>query len=193
MKPGRFSSTVAFTALLMLSGMAQAHPAAQHVGGLAAGMAHPLFGWDHLAALLAIGAWTGQTQRQLFARLAGAFLVALVAGSLSGMFLVVPVDGGIIASLGVLGLLLALAARPSPAWALAAVVVFGTVHGLAHGADMPATAAGLLYIIGLSITSLGLMATGLFAALRMEAMAWPALRTGGALLAAGSIAMPLVI
>ena len=38
--------------------LAQAHPG--HGGGLANGFTHPLFGWDHLIVMLAVGIWAAQ-------------------------------------------------------------------------------------------------------------------------------------
>ena len=48
------------TALLLLlaSGTALAHPG--HDGGLAAGLAHPFTGLDHLLAMVAVGLWAAQ-------------------------------------------------------------------------------------------------------------------------------------
>ncbi|MGL6252973.1 MAG: HupE/UreJ family protein, partial [Billgrantia desiderata] len=42
--------------LLLLAGLAVAHPGHDHVhgGGFAAGLAHPLLGLDHLLAMLAV-------------------------------------------------------------------------------------------------------------------------------------------
>jgi urease accessory protein len=175
--------------LLLLPGVASAHPLAQHIGGLLAGMVHPLTGWDHLAALLALGVWTGQMHRDSFWKLSGAFLVALVAGCMLGMGSGIPVQGGIIASLAAVGLLVALAARPPLPWGLAAVVFFGAIHGLAHGAGMPDSTASLSFITGLSITSITLQVLVAIITRQSGHVSSLLLRLSGGLLAAGCVAL----
>jgi urease accessory protein len=190
MKPAKslpLASLVGF--LLLLPGSANAHPLAQHISGFFAGMIHPLTGWDHLAALLALGIWIGQMHRDCFWKLSGALLVALVAGCMLGMGTGVAVEGGIIASLATLGLLVALAARPSLPWGLAAVMLFGAIHGLAHGAEMPGSAASLAFITGMSITSITLQVLAAFAARQSGHVSSLLLRLSGGLLAAGCVGL----
>ena len=47
----------AAAALSLLAAPALAHTGAGAGSGFAAGFAHPLFGLDHLLAMLAVGAW----------------------------------------------------------------------------------------------------------------------------------------
>jgi urease accessory protein len=55
------------------------------------------------------------------------------------------VEQGIAASVLVLGLLIAAAVRLPVVASMALVGVFAIFHGFAHGAEMPATAGGLIY------------------------------------------------
>lgn len=191
MKTAKLSLTLGFGGLLMLlSGAAQAHPLSQHIGGLAAGIIHPLTGWDHLAAMLAIGIWIGQTRRMAFTRLSAACLGALVAGGVLGMNLTVSVEGGLIASLFALGLLIALAARPAPVWAAVAVAVFGGIHGFAHGAEMSVSMASVAYIGGLATTSFGLQVLGLgIVRFAERTSSWSLLRLSGGVLAIACVGL----
>lgn len=67
--------------LLLLAGLAVAHPGHDHVhgGGFAAGLAHPLLGLDHLLAMLAVGLWSLRQSR--------AFSLAAPALAAGGMLL----------------------------------------------------------------------------------------------------------
>ena len=48
-------------ALFLTPAVAFAHPGHDHAG-LLAGLAHPVFGLDHLLAMLAVGLWAAQQQ-----------------------------------------------------------------------------------------------------------------------------------
>lgn len=189
MRTGRASLASICVGLLMLAvSAAHAHPLGQPIGGVSGGALHPLAGWDHLVALLAVGIWIGQMQPRAFWKLSGAFLGTFVAAIALGMILpALPLDGAVLASLAAIGLLVALAARPSLIWAAAAVVAFGLVHGLAHGTGMASGTAAFPYIAGLSATSLGLQALGIVVVRRIPAVSRSLLRLGGGLLAAGSV------
>ena len=119
-------------------------------GGFAGGMAHPLFGPDHVAAMVAVGLW-------------GAFLGPPALWLLPVVFPLVMAFGGVIGILGlplpgveacialsavVLGLMVMLAARP-PLWTAAALVgAFAVFHGYAHGAELPPGADAVAYSAG---------------------------------------------
>ena len=133
----------ASTLLLGLPALALAHTggdAGQHhdaAGALAAGFAHPFTGLDHLAAMVAVGAWSAMTARRVWLAplaFAGTLLVGALLG-LAGVSLPA-VEPMIAASLLVLGLLVATNAR-LPALAGAALAAgFALFHGLAHGAEL---------------------------------------------------------
>ena len=152
---------------------ALAHGGADHVHGIMAGLAHPLGGLDHVAAMLAVGLWAGLMGGRAMLALPAAFLGAMALGGALGMGgLGLPmVEAGILASVIVLGALVAGAARVSLATALPLVAAFGLLHGLGFGSVMKVylenadLSAGLIGItIGVEAGHLSvLLATGLVA------------------------------
>ncbi|WP_227108114.1 HupE/UreJ family protein [Chromobacterium rhizoryzae] len=154
--------TPAALALLLASGLAQAHPG-HAVAGFSSGLEHPLGGLDHLLAMLAVGLWSW--------RLGGAarwqgpltFMAMLAAGGVLGWLgvSVAALESGIAASVIALGLLLAFALQPRRGLALAAIAGFALLHGVAHGQEMPHDASGLAYAAGFVLASGLLHAAGL--------------------------------
>lgn len=124
--------------LLLTSGTALAHPG--HVGGLAAGIAHPYTGLDHLLAMLAVGLWVAQqSARDAIWKIPLTFVCVMAGGALMGMAgLPLPrVEAGIAASVVILGLLVAFSLRLPTAAGMAVVASFALFHGHAHGAEAP--------------------------------------------------------
>jgi urease accessory protein len=149
------------TALAILA----AGPAFAHSGGGAQGFAngflHPMLGWDHLTAMLAVGVIAGQLGGRARLLLPASFIGSMLAGAglaLGGASLVI-VETGIALSLAGLGALIStLTARPVPTL-YAFVACFGFFHGFAHGSEAPADASGLAYVIGLTLAA-GLVHAG---------------------------------
>jgi urease accessory protein len=155
--------SIALTAIAFC-GIANAHPGSGGGGGgLAAGLAHPLLGLDHLLAMLAVGAWAFQLGGR--ARwLVPASFVALVgvAGAVAMAEVALPmVEIGIAASLLMLGLLVAFSVRVKPALGAAIVALFAIFHGHAHGAEMPLLGSAWQYGIGFVVATAALHGLGL--------------------------------
>jgi urease accessory protein len=126
-------------------------------GGFAAGFLHPILGWDHVVAMVAVGLWGAFLGRPAIWVLPVVFpLVMTVGGALGVIGVPLPaVETGIAASAIVLGCMVALAARP-PLWVAAVIVgVFAIFHGHAHGTELPASANPIAFSLGF------VMATGL--------------------------------
>jgi urease accessory protein len=70
-------------------------------------------------------------------------------------------EDGIAISVAVLGVLLAVAARPRLAVAAALVGLFGLFHGYAHGAEMPEAVQPMLYGVGLLFATAALHLVGI--------------------------------
>jgi urease accessory protein len=170
-------ATLRATVLLMLSAI----PAIAHTGdlngGFLGGFAHPLFGSDHVVAMVAVGLW-------------GAFLGPPPMFVLPIVFPLVMAVGGVLGIVGVplpaaelaiatsaivLGLMVASAARP-PLWVAATIVgAFAIFHGYAHGAELPAGTDAAAYSIGF-VTATGLLhLAGIALGLTVR---WPAGRMG---------------
>jgi urease accessory protein len=142
---------------------AWAHFAEATGGGWTAGFAHPFSGIDHLVTMIAVGIWAVQIGERAVWLLPASFVLVMALGamlSLGGVMLPGAEDG-IALSVAVLGVLLAVAARPSLAAAVAIVAAFGLAHGYAHGAEMPQAAAPLCYALGFLAATLSLQLLGI--------------------------------
>jgi urease accessory protein len=138
-------------------------------GGLH-GMLHPFTGIDHLCAMIAVGIWAAQTGGRTTWILPATFVSVMALGGLLGMA-GIPlsfVEGGIFASLLVLGVLITAAIR-LPAYAgMALVGGFALFHGYAHGVEMPQNAAGLNYALGFMFTTVLLHLAGIGLAFSLD-------------------------
>ena len=141
---------------------ALAHPG--HAGpSFGGGLAHPLSGVDHLLAMLAVGLWAGQIGGRARWILPGAFVLVMAGGGWLGMTGVpLPgVEAGIAASVLLLGLLVATAAKWPLIAATPLVAAFALLHGHAHGTEFPAAASAVGYVGGFVAATAALHAVGL--------------------------------
>jgi urease accessory protein len=119
-------------------------------GGLLAGFMHPVLGWDHVAAMVAVGLWGAFLGAPAIWLLPIVFpLVMALGGAIAIAGVPLPgVETGIAASAVVLGIVVALGSRP-PIWIAAWIVgAFAIFHGHAHGTELPAAADAVSYAIG---------------------------------------------
>lgn len=164
-------------ALALAAGVAQAHEG-HGAHGLAAGLAHPFAGADHLLAMIAVGLWSAAVLPAA-QRLAGPafFLLALLAGAFIGVQTGagVYIEAGVALSVALFGVLL-LARRQLPAVAgFALVAAAGALHGVAHGAEWAAGSSFAAYATGFVLGSALLHAAGLVAGswlARVPAWVW---------------------
>jgi urease accessory protein len=155
-------------AVLLGASPAYAH-VGQEMGGLAAGLLHPVSGLDHIAAMVAVGLWGGILGAPAIWLLPIVFPLAMaVAGAFGAVGIPLPgVETGIALSGIVLGLMVLFSVRP-PLWIAAVLVgVFAVFHGHAHGAELPTSvnpmvfavgfvlSTGLLHLAGIAIGQLG--------------------------------------
>ncbi|MBD8893075.1 HupE/UreJ family protein [Roseibium litorale] len=135
--------------LTALSSPAFAHLDPSEHGSFAAGFTHPVFGLDHVLAMIAVGLWGALAGGKAIWALPTAFVSSMVAGfllALGGVHLPF-VEPMILASVVAIGALVALA-LPLPLAACAVITgIFGLFHGHAHGGEMGA-AAVLTYGLG---------------------------------------------
>jgi urease accessory protein len=153
--PRLFSALVLASCLLWLAVPAQAHTSEGISGGFLSGLLHPILGYDHLVAMVAVGLW-------------GAFLGAPAIWLLPVVFPTVMAVGGAMGIVGiplpaiemlvagsavVLGVCVALALR-APLWMAALLVgAFAVFHGHAHGTELPQAADPLAYALGFVIAT----------------------------------------
>lgn len=135
----RILSRVTFWGLLLLSpALALAHPAGAALNGWHDGFAHPLHGWDHLLAMIAVGVWAAQQRGRLVWIIPLTFVSIMTLGGIAGVAGVkLPgVDLVIVLSVVVLGALVVRRTILPSRVALVLVGVFAFFHGFAHGSEM---------------------------------------------------------
>jgi|SRR3989339_175708 len=147
--------------LMLFPASAWAHVGAGEASGWAAGFTHPLFGWDHLLAILAVGLLATKSEDRLHWEFPLTFV------SFLGLFAWIGIRGGflpymehlIALSVILFGLLLALPKALPSHWVWLFTALSAACHGLAHGQE--ATGLAYAYLGGMLLTSCLLHASGL--------------------------------
>lgn len=185
----------AFLAASTLPAFAHLNPG-EH-GSFMAGFSHPLFGTDHILAMVAVGLWAALLGARAVWLVPAAFVAMMLAGfgaSLAGAPLPF-VEPVILASVVVIGLLAAVA-LPVPGWAgMAMVGFFAVFHGHAHGGEIGAATAAS-YGIGFALATALLHAAGVALGLSVGRLfggetGRTVTRLAGAATAAGGLALVL--
>ncbi|HEY8470570.1 MAG TPA: HupE/UreJ family protein [Longimicrobiales bacterium] len=156
--------------LAAVPSVAAAHPDTVIPHGFLHGFEHPLSGWDHLLAMFAVGLWAAQRGGRAVWVLPLTFVAVMVgAGAIAMSGAALPgVEAGILASVFVLGLVIALAARVPGAAALALIALFAAFHGAAHGSEMPAGVGGVTYAAGFATATAALHLAGAFLGISLQ-------------------------
>lgn len=193
----RIACTASLALLATLVGTAAfAHPGDHSDLGFASGFAHPFAGLDHLLAMVAVGLWASQLGGRALWLLPLTFPAVMAAGAALGMggAALSWVEIGITGSVLVLGSAVALAHRLTFAVSLPLIVLFGLLHGYAHGVELPALPSALGYCAGFVAATLMLHLAGLavgFAANRLP-VRFAARTAGGAIAAVGAVLLVTV-
>ena len=131
---------LALTALFAsLASAALAHEGDAADGGFLTGFLHPILGWDHIAAMVAVGLWGAFLGPPAIWLLPVTFPLVMALGGALGV-VGVPIPGieyGIAASALIIGVAVMLALRPPLIIAAVVVGFFAIFHGHAHGTEMP--------------------------------------------------------
>ncbi|MGE6660448.1 HupE/UreJ family protein [Pseudomonas sp. NPDC077408] len=169
------------SALLLSPALALAHPGHDQAGVMS-GIAHPIFGLDHLLAMLAVGLWAAQQDGTARWALPLTFVVTMLFGGLAGFagFEMPLMETGIAGSVLALGLLVALAVRPPLAVAAGLTALFALSHGVAHGLELPALSSPWGYAAGFVVATAALHGLGYAVARNLPAAAAPIVRLAGA-------------
>lgn len=185
--PPLFTRVLFALLLFSLTGTAFAHTGEGAVGGFISGFLHPIFGWDHVIAMVAVGLWGAFLGMPAIWILPVVFPMVMALGGVLGILGIgIPaVEIGIASSAIILGGLVALAARP-PIWVAAVIVgIFAIFHGHAHGTELPQAANPLAYSVGFVLSTGLLHLSGIAFGLLVR---WPGgrivVRTGGAIISA---------
>ncbi len=158
----RGSLIILFVAIVT-AGAAHAHTGLGTVNGFAAGAVHPFLGLDHVLAMVGVGLWAAMLGGRNIILVPLAFVAAMIIGGAVGIAgIEFPlVELGIVSSLIVIGGLISLRTVLPLPLAMSMVSLFALFHGHAHGAEIPASASGLLYGLGFVGATVTLHATGI--------------------------------
>jgi len=175
---------------ILVSAPALAHEQSGQAAGFVTGLLHPISGFDHILAMVAVGLWGAQLGRPAIWVLPVTFPMMMAVGGFLGL-IGVPIPGvevGIALSALVLGVMVAGAFRP-PLWAAMLLVgAFAIFHGHAHGTELPPGESGLTYSIGFVVATGCLHGVGITIGLLHR---WPwgaiALRGAGTVVALGGV------
>ncbi|MCQ4311221.1 HupE/UreJ family protein [Pseudomonas stutzeri] len=172
---------IVMSALLLSPALAFAHPGHDHAG-LISGIAHPIFGLDHLLAMIAVGLWAAQQQGKARWALPLTFVATMLLGGLFGFAgIKMPLmETGIAGSVLALGLLVALAVRPPLTVAAGLTALFALSHGVAHGLELPALSSPWGYAAGFVAATAALHTAGYAIARNLPQAAAPLVRIAGA-------------
>jgi len=119
------------------------------------GFTHPIFGPDHVIAMVAVGLWGAFLGLPAIWLLPVVFPLVMAFGGVLGIVgMPLPgVETGIALSAIALGMMVALAAKP-PLWVAAMLVgAFAIFHGHAHGAELPIGADAVAFSMGFVVAT----------------------------------------
>lgn len=199
----QIAKVVAVSALVAPE-LAFAHPFHDHsslqlasgegvVAAFSMGLTHPWTGVDHLLALVAVAIWSLQLGGRFPKLLSLSFLGSLAVGLGFGALLggLPAVESMIVLSLVVFGGLACTEIRLSAQLSIAVVVLFASMHGVAHGAELPQGASVLPYLLGSVTGAAAVLGLALAFATRVRTMPFrystAALRTVGAAIVVSSL------
>lgn len=160
-----------------------AHVGAGSVSSFAAGIDHPISGLDHVAAMIAVGLWAALNGGRALWMWPCTFVGVMLVGGGAGMtHIPLPfVEQGILASVVVLGLLVALAIDLPVALGVAIIGTFALLHGHAHGSEVAAGVGGAEYMAGFAFATAALHSIGIAVGLVLSDLRLrPLVRASGA-------------
>ena len=143
---------VLLSMLLCLPAFANAHEMVSS-GGFAAGLMHPVLGFDHFLAMISVGILSARIGGRAAWSVPLTFVCVMAAGAVLGAkgISIPPVELGISLSVVALGVALAADRKLTSTLVMCFVGFFAIFHGHAHGSEMPALAEPLVYAAGFVI------------------------------------------
>lgn len=188
MNRNKIGQTVLLILVALAPSVALAHPG-HDTSGMLAGITHPLLGWDHLLAMVAVGMLAVMGRSKPAWQLPLAFVSFMLIGALFGIngMAIPAVENGILLSLIVLGGLLAVGRSSSLLLLTVCCALFGTLHGNAHGIELAAGHGAISYIVGFMLSTIALHTIGYLVASKWQIIALRV--TGVAIASIGLVAM----
>lgn len=149
-------------ALPLFPGSVLAHTGGGVFAGFESGFAHPLTGADHLLAMIAVGLWAAQRGGKTLWIVPAVFIALMIfGGALAISNIPVPyVEEGILLSVLILGIVIAVGLRLPLGIQAFIVGVFAVFHGHAHGTEIPFAAEAVAYSLGFASGTALLHAAG---------------------------------
>lgn len=155
----KFSLALGLLALSAAPAFAHLNP--EEHGSFMAGVSHPLFGLDHVLAMVAVGLWAALLGGRSVWLVPSAFVDTMMAGfavALAGLGLPF-VEPVIAASVVVVGLLALVALQVPTQVGMVMVGFFALFHGYAHGGEL-GSAGALPFCVGFALSTALLHAVG---------------------------------
>jgi len=135
---------------LLISAVANAHGTVSGSSGFVSGILHPIFGLDHLLAMLAVGMISVKMGGKAIWYVPLFFIIVMFLGSNIGIYYpdIIDAEIGISLSILVLGLSLFITKRIPLFVIYIGVGLFALLHGHAHGVEMPFAGDPFYYALG---------------------------------------------
>lgn len=154
--------------ILLSPGYAQAHEA-DH-GGFLSGLSHPVLGFDHLLAMVAVGILSVQMGGRAIWIVPATFVGMMLVGGIMGINNIpfLSVEAGIAISVFALGIALAAEKKLPVMLAMLFVGFFALFHGHAHRTEMPFLAEPTFYATGFLLGTAGIHIAGVLIGLSSE-------------------------
>jgi urease accessory protein len=154
---------ILFTLLCLLPLPLFAHTGTSPLG-FTTGLSHPVFGLDHLLAMLSVGILSAQIGGRAIWTVPLTFICFMLVGGTLGMVGIpfFSVEIAIALSVLLLGILIASNKKFPLFITMAGVGFFALFHGHAHGEEMPASAQPALYALGFVLGTFLIHLAGVF-------------------------------
>jgi urease accessory protein len=175
---------------LLLPAAVSAHDG--HAHGFGQGFAHPFTGIDHLLAMLAVGWWSASSLTGRWWLVPAIFAAMLLAGALFAMnvsIATIAIEVVVAVSLLMLGTLLFARARLSLVAAALIAAALAAAHGMAHGSELPTSAAAQSWLAGMVSATLALHVAGAAIGRATQRRSPWLARTGGVAVAGAGAAL----
>ncbi len=148
--------------LVLTPHAAMAHPGHDVAGSWMEGFYHPLQGWDHAIAMVAVGVWAAQQRGAARWALPLSFVTMMAVGGLAGMGgAAIPFAEELIGiSVIAFSLFVVLRSQVSAPLGVCVAALFAVFHGFTHGAEMSAGTVSPAYGIGFVMATVLLHGAG---------------------------------
>lgn len=185
--PWRMRLAVCSLLVAALPAIVSAHTA-QAAEGFMTGLLHPVFGPDHFLAMLSVGIVSAQMGGIRIWTVPAMFVTAMIAGAMAGASgQAWPLsEEGIALTVVLLGMAIATVTPAVRSWpVMLAVALFGSLHGHAHGVELPRSVDPVYYGGGfvVSTAAIHLLGVGIGHALTSHDRRVPFLRPIGTVMA----------